>query len=238
MSNTFPIDWKDIPPEERKQLEILWYFDGVLIQVSNLSAGERCSPDLRQRYGLLDTPETTHTISYYIVASSDGSSAWRPIEYTDTGNDGYFDVSSWKISTAYNVARNKTPIEQSQDRKKGERWQTVMASNSCTFRVGPDKEALSIQPPAGSISITNIVNPDGTSPSPTGPSGPVGPGPSGNCYYETCCDPAEYSYYSAGCRARRAEIAADGGICCGGQSPTGPTGPLGPFVPTPSFNPF
>lgn len=227
--NQFSINWKDIPPSERKQLNILWYFDGALLQVDNLSQGERCSPDLRSRYGLLNKPETTHTISYYIVASSDGSAAWRDIDYDDTGNDGYFDVSSWKISTAYNVARNKTPIEQSEDRLSGERWQTVMAFNSCTFRVGPEREGLTIENPIGSIGITDITNPDGTQPGPApGPS--PGPSPS-NCYYERCCDSTLSPFYTASCKARQAEIAAEGGICCGGQSPTGPTGPLGPFSP-------
>ncbi len=195
MSNTFPIDWKDIPPNERKPLQILWYYGSRLIAVNNLSAGERCSPNLRGRYGILDKPETTYTVSYYIVASSDGSSAWREIEYTDKD---YFDVSSWKISTSYN---SKRPIEQSDDRKKGERWQTIMAFNTCTFRTGPDQDQLKVENPQGSISITNIINPDGSSPGP-GP-GP-GPGPSpGGCSSEQCCNSALSQYYTAACKVRR-----------------------------------
>jgi len=228
--NTFPIDWKDIPPSERKELLIIWYFDGRLISVESLSQGNRCSPDISQR---LRTPETTHTISYYIVASSDGLAAWRPIEYDDnTPNTGYSAIGSWKIDIRYNIAKDKIPIEQSEDRLAGERWQTVMAFDSCTFRVGPELEGLSIENPEGSMTITDITNPDGTSPGP----GP-GPSPSSNCYYELCCDSSKPDFYTAQCRARQAEIAADGGICCGGQSPTGPTGPLGPFNPpgTPSI---
>ena len=233
----FSIDWKDIPPAERKQLTILWYFGrgnstGCCINEGNLSQGDTCSPNINNINRLAE-PESTYTLSYFIVASSDGDVSYREIKYDDEGPGGYYDRLSWLLTPAINSCEKPY---QTTEVKKGERWQTIMGRGSCTIITGKDLDTESIENPTGSISITNITNPDGTSPGP-GPGPGPGPSPGGNCYYETCCDPAEYSYYYAVCRARRAEIAADGGICCGGQSPTGPQGPLGPFVPTsPNFS--
>jgi hypothetical protein len=241
MSNTFPIDWKEIPPNERKQLQILWYFKEPnrsykLIKINNLSEGERCSPNIRSR---LTQPETEYGLAYYIVASSDGSSAWRAIEYDAEGSGGYFDVASWKLDTNYRTDRY--PVEQSEDRKKGERWQTIMGSAVCVFRTGKDADGLTIENPTGDISIINITNPDGSNPSPGSPA-------IGNCSGDECCNPSNASYYTERCRGIRDSLAASGIQCCPTSSPSpnvsptpsgpGPVGPVGPFGPFGPFGPL
>ena len=242
-NNQFGIDWKDIPGNERKQLLILWYMKEPgqgprLFNIGNLSQGERCSPDVRR---FLNKAESEYTLSYYIVASSDGSAAWRAIEYDAEGADGYFDVISWKLDPRYGTS-GRAPVEQSEDRKEGERWQTIMGYAACTFRTGPDADGLNIENPAGSISITNITNPNGTFPSPGSPA-------IGNCNGGECCNPANTEYYTKRCIEIRSALQASGIQCCATSSPSpnvsptpgpspAPFSPVGPGPFNPSINPF
>ena len=243
----FEIDWKEIEPADRRQLTILWYSGrgnstGCCINDGNLSQGDTCSPDINNINRLAE-PESTYTLSYFIVASSDGDVSYREINYDESGPDGYFDRLSWLLTP--NINSCEKPY-QSTEVKKGERWQTIMARGSCTIITGKDLDTQSIENPAGSISIVNITNPDGG----TG-DGPI------DCSQGNCCNPSNPEYYGKGCIEIRAALQAAGIPCCDFSSPSpniapspgpgpgpspgpapSPFNPVGPGPFNPSINPF
>ena len=239
----FAIDWKDIEPADRRQLTILWYLGrgnstGCCINESNLSQGETCSPDINNT-SKLEQPESTYTLTYFIVASSDGDVSYREINYDENGPGGYYDRTSWLLTP--NINSCAKPY-QSTEVKKGERWQTIMARGSCTIITGKDLDTQSIENPAGSISIVNITNPDGG----------IGGGPI-DCSEGNCCNPSNPEYYGKGCFEIRAALQAAGIPCCDFSSPSpniapspgpgpgpspSPFNPVGPGPFNPSVNPF
>lgn len=241
----FSIDWKEIEPADRRQLTILWYFGrgnstGCCFNEGNLSQGDTCSPDINNTSKLAQ-PETTYTLSYFIVASSDGDVSYREIRYDDEGPNGYFDRLSWLLTP--NINSCERPY-QSTEVKKGERWQTIMGSGSCTIITGKDLDTQSIENPYGSISIVNITNPDGG----TG-DGPI------DCSKGNCCNPSNPEYYGRPCIEIRAGLQAAGIPCCDFSSPSpniapgpgpgpspgpapSPFNPVGPGPFNPSINPF
>ena len=148
----FTINWGNIPVNQRKSLEILWYVNGTMVKKGTLKvSGSGSSLNVRP---YLEDPDTTYVIKYFIVASPESKASWKTINYNDSTYD---DTGSWQITTSSN--NNKLPVEQSDRIPVGNRWQTIMASGSCSVTTSKAGEALVIPKPAGSIFIDPKTEP-------------------------------------------------------------------------------